>query len=125
MGDRVTVVFTGQGGLIFSPGVYAHWRGNSLRDDLKAAAPRMTRGDQDYSAARFCGYLHTQIPGNEYLGLRQPPPPEATGWTREKWWDWGPGDRGVVLVDTKTGICTNPSREDQWPPLTLTFGPDR
>ncbi len=98
MGDRAIVTFTDGDGH-YSPGIYLHWNGSDVEEFLKAALWDMTQGDQEYSAARFCGYCHTQLPGTLSLGLVDKPNPPADA-TRSWWTEkYGPGDNGVFIVN--------------------------
>lgn len=100
MGDRAIVVFRDADSV--SPGVYLHWDGYRAYDLLRAAAPRMRKGDAGYSAARFAGVCHEHIAGNLSLGLL--PPPRGT--TPDLLADYSHGDAGVFLVDVDTGDIT-------------------
>lgn len=58
----------------FSCGVYLFFDGDPIHvmEALDNAAPRMRKGDIEYCSARFCGYMHEQIPGPYSLGLWSP-----------------------------------------------------
>lgn len=93
MGDRAIVRFDDERGAV--AGVYLHWNGKDVMDWLRAAAPRMRKGDASYAAARFCGYAHERIDGGLSLGLMRPDDctPESAEWQ----------DRGMYIVDCRTG----------------------
>lgn len=109
MGDRAVITFkekyvTESKTIVsYTPGIYLHWAGSETLHLLEESLPHLRLGDALYSAARFCGYCHTEIPGNTGLGLYEAPdPPEFEDENAEKlWWsqDYGPGDRGVFVVD--------------------------
>lgn len=95
MGDRVIVTFTTDD-KTYTPGVYMHWHGSRAEGMIRAAQPLMRAGDDSYSAARFCGYCHTQIPGSLSLGLVDAP--DGKNWT-----EYSHGDNGVYVVNVTTG----------------------
>lgn len=116
MGDRAVVVFKeefespDEWMADYSPGIYVHWEGSRIRELLEGSLPYLRLGDHLYSAARFCGYCHTQIPGNLGLGLYDIPDPPIDS-DVDRWWDhWGPGDNGVFLVDVRSLKVTKPDR---------------
>ena len=96
MGERAVVYFKdyNRG---FSCGIYLHWDGSpaDVHRHLEAAAPRMRHNDSMYSAARFCGHMHTVIEGNLSLGLLPPV-------TWEDIRDDTSDDNGIFVVDTDT-----------------------
>lgn len=92
MGNRATVQFidaTEPAGVT----VYLHWNGDDVMGWLKAAAPRMRRGDYSYAAARFIGYCHEQIDGGLSLGVL----PGSAAYA---------GEGRHYVVDCSTGIVT-------------------
>lgn len=101
MGDRGVILITD--GDYYSPGIYVHWNGYQLLELLEAAIPSMRSGDVGYSAARLCGVLHNEIDGNTGLGLVSSPSDEDL---REDFFDYSPGDAGVLVYDCTTGACT-------------------
>lgn len=96
MGDRVLVTFTDDG-KSHSPAIYMHWNGEDAAKMIRDAAPLFRRGDEAYSAARFCGFCHTQIEGSLGLGLLSGPKPETD------WEEYSHGDAGVYIVNVSTG----------------------
>lgn len=107
MGDRAVVIFCRKGSTPavgdknqqhsgFSPSVYLHWDGHRVADLLKLAAPRMRRGDESYSCARFIGVCHENIGGNLSLGVHNGPG------TISDVGGGSPGDAGTFLVDVTT-----------------------
>ena len=93
MGNRATVRFDDERGAV--AGVYLHWHGGEVMEWLRAAAPRMRKGDASYAAARFCGYAHERIDGGLSLGLLRPD--ECTPEHAEY------QDCGMFIVDCRTG----------------------
>ena len=113
MGDRSMTIFTskwrdknGEERVSISPGIYLHWRGSDTFEMLKAAGSVMRKGDETYSAARFCGYCHEQIDPNLGLGIYNGPT-EAEFKNNKKLIEYGPGDNGVFIVDVDSGLVTN------------------
>lgn len=97
MGDQALVVFT-DGETNFSPTVYLHWRGCYVAALLNVALPRMRTGDVPYSAARFCGVCHEDIPGPAGLGIFEGPKDRAEAMSSDFWH----GRAGVFLVNVNT-----------------------
>jgi hypothetical protein len=98
MGCRAVITFVDRNG--YSPAVYLHNAGWRVKQLLTAAAPHLRRGDAGYSAARFCGYCHTQMEGNTGLGLIAAP--KAAG-PDFNWSAYSHGDNGVFIVNVDTG----------------------
>ena len=99
MGDRVLITFT-QDGENYSPAVYMHWSGSEAPDMIRAAALVMRKGDESYSAARFCGECHKALGmkhGPVGLGILPGPQPN------ENWEEYSHGDAGVYVVNVATG----------------------
>ena len=114
MGDRGLVIFTtkgtygeAKGKIFYSPGIYLHWRGapDVVQELLEKAAPYLRKGDNCYSAARFCGVCHAEIPGNLGLGIFELP--EDRKLLLKKNWkalaEYYLCDNGIYFVDTNTG----------------------
>lgn len=106
MGDRINVVFVGNGGP--SPAVYLHWNGTEAASWVKEFAPTMADrlGDASYAAARFVAFCAERIEGNSSLGilnvkdgLRDLLRPGAKP-SIEQLGNLNHGDHGVLLVDT-------------------------
>ena len=74
--------------------IYLHWGGSpdSVVDAVKAAAPRMRKGDAYYATARLVGELHNRIEGGLSLGLM---PAETSN--RDAW------DNGHYIIDLGAG----------------------
>jgi hypothetical protein len=102
MGDRAVVVFVTDDEI--SPGVYLHWHGSDALDFLRAASPRLRRSDPGYSAARFCGFCHTQIEGNLSLGLIDAPTTEDF---KDSFETYSPGNSGVFIVNCNSFKVTH------------------
>ena len=66
----------------------------------------MRKGDETYSAARFCGYCHDHIEPILGLGIYNGPTDEVFK-NNKKLSEYGPGDNGVFIVDVDTGSITN------------------
>ena len=109
MGNRALVIFTD--GERVSPVVYLHWCGDKVPawlNDLKELM-RGREGDVDYSCARFIGLCHSQIAGNQSLGVWNVPPPieravrafPGTDRSREQLAAYGHGNAGVVIVNVR------------------------
>ncbi len=109
MGNRALVIFTD--GERVSPVVYLHWCGDKVPawlDDLRQLM-HGREGDVDYSCARFIGLCHTQITGNQSLGVWNVPPPieravrafPCTDRSREQLAAYGHGNAGVVIVNVR------------------------
>jgi hypothetical protein len=109
MGNRALVIFTD--GERVSPVVYLHWCGDKVPawlNDLKELM-RGREGDVDYSCARFIGLCHSQIAGNQSLGVWNVPPPieravrafPCTDRSREQLAAYGHGNAGVVIVNVR------------------------
>jgi hypothetical protein len=109
MGNRALVIFTD--GERVSPVVYLHWCGDKVPAwllDLKQLM-RGREGDVDYSCARFIGLCHSQIAGNQSLGVWNVPPPieravrafPCTDRSREQLAAYGHGNAGVVIVNVR------------------------
>ena len=60
MGDRAIFVIK-NGNDYANAGVYIHWGGEGAVDLLRAALPRLRKGDPDYSAARLIGELLERV----------------------------------------------------------------
>ena len=114
MGDRCVCIFTAKGTYgkskgktFYSPGIYLHWRGapEEVQELLEKAAPFLRKNDPTYSAARFCGVCHAEIPGNLGLGLFDLP--EDRKLLLKKNWaklaDEYCCDNGIYFVDTDNG----------------------
>jgi hypothetical protein len=98
MGSSAVVVFVDREQV--SPGIYLHWNGHQVQDLLELALPRLRHDDVGYSAARFCGVCHEQLPGNLSLGLVHAPMRE----------DSGNYNHGVFYVNVRTWMveaCRN------------------
>ena len=96
MGDRAIVYV--KNGIDWAPcGVYVHWGGESILDDLKKALSRMRCEDEEYSMARLIGCLHEEIDGNTGLGVVGHPS------DKEDIYNFSPGDAGVLVYDCGNG----------------------
>ena len=104
MGNRALVTFHKDYDGDYSPVVYLHWSGDDVIKYLRRAMPRMRRGDELYSAARFCGYCHRTLSGNKGLGLLPGPPREAVDWSVDQWCEFGHGNQGVFTVNVRSGM---------------------
>ena len=95
MGDRVLIQF--KRGNDVSPVIYLHWGGDKVIELLNRHDKLMENrmGDVAYSAARFCGIVHSTDPeGSLSLGI----------WNQEKELveEDSHGDAGCVVVDVET-----------------------
>jgi hypothetical protein len=114
MGDRCVCIFkaTGtygkaKGKTFYSPGIYLHWMGapDAVQELLEKAAPYLRKGDNCYSAARFCGVCHAEIPGNLGLGIFDPPEDKKL-FLKKNWAALAEHyccDNGIYFVDTDNG----------------------
>ena len=103
MGDRALVTFHTTD-TYYSPAVYLHWCGSDVPEMLVDAAPKLRKGDPDYSAARFCGHCHEQLSGNTGLGLLDGPSPGDMPLSEYcEVGQYGHGDAGVFFVNVQTG----------------------
>ena len=77
--------------------IYLHWNGSreQVIEVVKAAAPRMRRGDVSYATARLIGEFHNRIKGGLSLGVMA-----ASEENRE------PYDNGHYTIDIGAGIIT-------------------
>lgn len=96
MGNRAIYVFIDEN---HSPGIYVHWA--MPRTDLSRAQTHFRTGDASYSAARFCGVMHSHIGGNLGIGLLDSPRLEQYARNYERWDRENGLDVGVIEVDVR------------------------
>ena len=77
--------------------IYLHWNGSreQVIEVVKAAAPRMRKGDVPYATARLIGEFHNHIDGGLSLGVMA-----ASKENRE------PYDNGHYTIDIGSGTIT-------------------
>ena len=96
MGNRATIEIRDYSGN--APAyIYLHWGGSpeTVLEVIKAAAPRMRKGDASYATARLIGELHNRIAGSLSLGVTV-----AKAEWRDQW------DNGHYIVDLGAGRVT-------------------
>jgi hypothetical protein len=99
MGDRALIIC--KNGTDVAPcALYLHWGGYKVGEILKAAAPRMRRGDTTYAMGRLIGVAHEMTDGGSLgLGVIGGPTDLEAGTLVE----YSHGDAGVFVVDVATG----------------------
>jgi hypothetical protein len=101
MGNRACIVFFDRHRV--SPTVYLHWHGDAVPAWLEQLKHVMSERSSDafYSAARFVGICHANIPGNLSLGIWSNDLTVADVHGASRMEGDSPGNAGMVVVDTR------------------------